>query len=83
MKYLVLTRRTPQFRDDLLGDHYAFLDGLRRAGHLECAGPFTDRSGGAYLLIANSLDEAKHRALADPLHVQGCSNLEILEWDAR
>lgn len=83
MKYLVLTRRTPQFRDAVLGDHYAFLDGLRRAGHLECAGPFTDRSGGAYLLVADSLDEAKRHALADPLHIQGCSQFEILEWDAK
>jgi len=82
MKYLVLSRRAPEFRSEVLGEHYAFLDRLRDAGRLECAGPFTDRSGGAYILIASSLTEAKCFALKDPLHVQGCSHLEVFEWNA-
>ena len=81
MKYLVLSRRTPEFRGEVLGEHYAFLDRLRDAGRLECAGPFTDQSGGAYILIAASLDEAKQFAFKDPLHTQGCSQLDVFEWN--
>lgn len=82
MKYLVITRRTPAFRSDILPEHYAFLEGLRGAGLLECAGPFMDRSGGAYVLSAAGFDQARLLALSDPLHVAGCSTCEVFEWDA-
>lgn len=83
MKYLVLTFRTERFRTDVLDAHYAFLDRLRQAGRLEIAGPFTDRSGGAYLLHADNLEEAKALAFADPVHVEGCSALTVYEWNAK
>jgi uncharacterized protein YciI len=83
LKYLVLTFRTPRFRADVLDAHYAFLDRLRQAGRLEIAGPFTDRSGGAYLLHADNIEEAKALAFSDPVHVEGCSALSVYEWDAK
>lgn len=83
MKYLVLSRRTSQFCKEVLSDHYAFLERLRETGQLECAGPFTDRSGGAYLLVARSLRDARRLALADPLHIKACSDLEVFEWDVQ
>jgi uncharacterized protein YciI len=49
MKYLVLTLRKPHFDDSVIPAHYAFLQSLRDRGILEQAGPFTDRSGGAYV----------------------------------
>lgn len=79
----MLTIRTPRFRTDILDAHYAFLDRLRQAGRLEIAGPFTDRSGGAYLLRADNIEEAEALAFADPLHVEGCSALRVNEWDAK
>jgi uncharacterized protein YciI len=82
MKYLVITRRTPRFRTEVLQEHYAFLADLRIRRQLETSGPFGDGSGGAYVLIANTLDEARKLAFSDPLHVQHCSVLEILEWRA-
>ncbi|MBC6982068.1 YciI family protein [Caulobacter sp. 17J80-11] len=83
MKYLVLTVRRPAFRDDVRDAHYAFLDRLRAAGALVAAGPFTDRSGGAYVLTADSLDAARELALQDPLHLERCSTVTVHEWDAR
>ncbi len=83
MKYLVLTIRKPEFNADLVPAHYAFLDGLRADGSLEQAGPFTDRSGGAYVIAAQNLDEARRIAERDPLHISNSSAVTVHEWDAR
>lgn len=82
MKYLVLTIRKPSFDDAVRPDHYAFLQSLRERGILEQAGPFTDRSGGAYIIRAGSLEEGEALALQDPLHVRDCSTVTVFEWDA-
>ena len=47
------------------------------------AGPFADRSGGAYLLWADSLEAATAIAHADPLHATGSSELVVHEWSAK
>lgn len=83
MKYLVTTLRASGFREEVLPRHYAFLAELRASGKLEGAGPFTDRSGGAYLLCADSLEEARRIAFADPLHRENCSTVTVREWDVR
>jgi uncharacterized protein YciI len=83
LKYLVMTLRTPDFRDEVLPRHYAFLADLRASGKLEGSGPFTDRSGGAYLLRADSLEEARRIADNDPLHRENCSKVTVREWDMR
>ena len=82
MKYLVLTIRKHEFNADFVPAHYAFLDGLRADGSLEQAGPFTDRSGGAYVLTADSLHEAKQVAERDPLHLSNSSAVTVHEWDS-
>ena len=82
-RYLVTLMRTPDFQTDQLEPHRAFLDQLRGQGSLELAGPFTDGSGGAYLLQAESLDAARAIAFADPLYRSGSSRVTVLEWDAR
>jgi uncharacterized protein YciI len=83
VKYLVLTIRKPEFNADFVPAHYAFLDGLRAEGSLEQAGPFTDRSGGAYVIAAQNLDEAWRIAERDPLHISNSSAVTVHEWDAR
>jgi uncharacterized protein YciI len=83
VKYLVLTIRKPEFNADFVPAHYAFLDGLREDGSLEQAGPFTDRSGGAYVVAAQNLDEARRIAERDPLHISNSSAVTVHEWDAR
>ena len=63
-RYLVLTLRRPQFDPAVIAPHYAHLDRLREHGQLELSGPFTDSSGGAYLIRASDLDAAC--AIAQP-----------------
>ena len=63
-------------------EHYAFLDELRERGSLEQSGPFTDRSGGAYVLLADGIEEATQMAARDPLHIHDCSTVTVREWNA-
>ena len=83
MKYLVMTIRRPDFDPDAVPGHYEFLDRLRAEGVLEQAGPFTDRTGGAYVLRAQSLDDARSLAEQDPLKLRNCSTVTVHEWNAR
>lgn len=83
LRYLVTTFRTPQFQPSVIEAHNAFLDGLRQQGKLELAGPFTDKSGGAYVIRATNLDEAKALAFSDPVHTTKSSVLTVYEWNAK
>lgn len=82
-RYLVTTFRTPQFDPSVLDAHYDFIAGLRRQGKLELAGPFTDKSGGAYLILAANMEEAKALAFSDPVHTSKSSLVTVYEWDAK
>jgi uncharacterized protein YciI len=46
-------------------------------------GGFTDKSGGAYVLKAGSLEQAQAIADRDPLAVHGSSTLTVYEWNTR
>ena len=78
-----MTIRRPTFDPDAIPAHYEFLQSLRDQGMLEQAGPFTDSSGGAYVLSAASLDEARDLAEQDPLHLRSCSTVTVREWNAK
>ena len=82
-KYLVTTFRTPRFDPAVIDAHYAFLDELRQSGRLELAGPFTDKSGGAYLITAADLEEAQTIAFRDPVHTSKSSIVTVYEWDVK
>jgi len=82
MKYLVLTIRKPHFDAAFVPAHYEFLRSLRDRGILEQAGPFTDRSGGAYVFQADNLEAAREIAEQDPLHIHDCSEVTVREWNA-
>ncbi|WP_345971002.1 YciI family protein [Sulfurimonas sp. HSL1-6] len=82
-RYLITTFRTPQFDPSVIDAHYAFLDDLRQRGKLELAGPFTDKSGGAYLIKADSLEEAEAIAFSDPVHTSKSSIVTVHEWNAK
>lgn len=81
--YLVLVMRRPQFDPAVVEPHQRFLDELRARQRLERAGPFGDRSGGAYLLRASDIDEALAIAHSDPTHVSGGWDVTVYEWMAR
>lgn len=82
-RYLITTFRTPQFDPSVIEEHYAFLDNLRKNGRLELAGPFSDKSGGAYVVRASNLAEAKAIAFADPVHTSKSSIVTVYEWNAK
>ncbi|MBX9401363.1 YciI family protein [Lysobacter sp. BMK333-48F3] len=81
-RYLVMAMRLPQFDTGQIGPHRDFLDDLRRQGRLELAGGFSDKSGGAYVLRASDIDEARVLAFTDPLHLTGSSRVDVFEWQA-
>lgn len=82
MRYLVMAMRTPEFQDSVIQPHIDYLGQLKKDGLLELKGPFTDKSGGAYLLKAEDLEAAKAMAFNDPLHITGSSQITVFEWDA-
>lgn len=83
-RYLVMAMRRPSFDDAVIAPHLAFLDELRAAGQLEMTGGFSDRIGGAYVLVnIASLDEAQAIAARDPLALTGTSDLTVHEWNTR
>lgn len=81
--YLVMAMRNPGFQVAAGEDHKAFLATLAERGLLDMTGPFTDGTGGAYLLRAADLETATQIAHGDPLHVTGSSTLTVHEWRVR
>ncbi|MDF4004606.1 YciI family protein [Luteibacter sp. PPL552] len=81
--YLVMAMRTPTFQASAGEAHQAFLADLIEQNLLELTGPFTDGTGGAYLLRATDLATATQIAHADPLHTTGSSMLTVHEWRVR
>lgn len=77
-----MAMRTPEFQDSVVQPHMDYLAQLKKDGVLELKGPFTDKSGGAYLLKADNLETAKTIAFSDPLHTTGSSRIIVYEWDA-
>jgi uncharacterized protein YciI len=82
MRYLVMAMRTPRFQQSVIGAHKEYLAQLKEDGVLELAGPFTDKSGGAYIIRAQDLESARAIALNDPIHTSGASEISVYEWDA-
>ena len=78
-----MTMRTPQFQPSVIEAHKDFLESLRRSGNLEMSGPFTDKTGGAYLIRAENFDAAKALAFTDPVHTTKSSVVTVYEWDAK
>lgn len=80
-QYLILAMRTSKFDPSVIAAHRAHLGALKNRGVLEASGPFTDQSGGAYLIHVESLEEARAIAFADPVHLTGSSEITVREWD--
>lgn len=79
-RYLVLLVRRPQCDPAVVPLHRGFLEDLRAQGRNELSGPFGDKSGGAYLLRAESLAEALAIARRDPAHTSGGWDITVHEW---
>ncbi len=82
-RYLVLAMRRASFDTAVVPLHQQFLEDLRARGQLELSGPFGDKSGGAYLLLADDLAQAQTIAHRDPAHTSGGWDITLYEWAAR
>lgn len=82
MRYLILAMRTPQFQQSIIGAHKEYLAQLNSDGLLELAGPFTDKTGGAYVIKVEDLKTAQAIAFSDPIHTSGSSEVSVYEWSA-
>lgn len=78
--FLILTTRTPRFNPDDIARHYEHLDRLQATKQLGLSGAFTDGTGGAYVVTAESLEAARAIAEADPLIASGSSTAAVKEW---
>jgi uncharacterized protein YciI len=82
-RYLVMMFRRTQFDPAVVPLHQQFLADLRAQGRNEMSGPFGDKSGGAYLLLAESMEDALKIAHTDPAHTSGGWDITLYEWNAR
>ncbi|MFC5740688.1 YciI family protein [Dyella tabacisoli] len=82
-RYLILVMRRPQFDPAMVRPHQDFLEGLRAGGRIELSGPFGDKTGGAYLLHADSFEEALAIVHTDPAYISGGWEMTVYEWHAR
>jgi uncharacterized protein YciI len=60
--------------------HVDFLAKMVTDGHIYSRGKFPDGSGGLTIYQAESLDEARKFAEADPYVIHGVRHLELHEW---
>lgn len=79
--FLILTTRTPHFNAENVARHFEHLGRLRATGQLGLSGAFTDATGGAYVITAATMDEARAIAAADPLVTSGSSTATVKEWN--
>ncbi|WP_233841398.1 YciI family protein [Dyella sp. 2HG41-7] len=80
-RYLVMMMRRPQCDPAVVPQHREFLQSLRDDGSLEMTGGFSDKSGGAYLLRAESMDAAREIVHRDPAHTSGGWDVTVYEWN--
>ncbi|GGA36760.1 YciI family protein [Dyella nitratireducens] len=80
-RFLVMLMRKPQLDPAVIPLHQAFLAALREQGRNEMSGGFADKSGGAYLLRAESLEDALEIAHSDPAHTSGGWDVTVYEWN--
>ncbi len=79
--FLVWIEHLPAFTGKSVEAHQQYLMTLQESGVLIANGPFQDRTGGAYILKARSLEEAGRIAERDPMLVDGGSAYKIKEWN--
>jgi hypothetical protein len=60
--------------------HLDYLDRLYKRNKVVMAGPFEDKSGGMVIYRADTFEEAKALAEADPVVAEGARTLELREW---
>lgn len=81
-----LPAKPPEKLQEMLPAHLAYQAEQEAAGKLAFAGPVSDESGemlfgeGMIIYRADSLEEARALAEADPMHASGTRSFEIRRW---
>ncbi len=81
-----LPAKSPDALREMLPSHLAYQADLEAAGKLAFAGPVSDESGenlfgeGMIIYRADSLEEARALAEADPMHKSGTRSFEMRRW---
>jgi uncharacterized protein YciI len=85
MWYLVLSRtlRSDEERDARTQPHLDWLDDLHRNGRALFSGRTADGAYGIYVLLCDSLDEARALAAEDPYHQHGDREAQVIDWTPR
>lgn len=80
--FLFLARGVPDKvpTPDVFAAHGAHLAKLDQEGKLALAGPFLDRFGGAIVLRAANIEEARRIAEEDPMVRGGFETYELIPW---
>ncbi len=79
-KYLVFIERKETFAGNSIPEHRNFIQTLRERQVLITAGGFADQSGGAYLISADTLEEALAIVHQDPMYVENECLYKVKEW---
>jgi uncharacterized protein YciI len=87
---LYMVRSTPvgdvPLLQKTLPAHLEYQAGMEKAGKLVLAGPLSDPTGeqmfgeGLIIYRANSLEQAREYAEADPMHAAGARTFDIRRW---
>lgn len=82
-RYLVVLHRRPTVVPEVVAAHLTYLEGIREQGLLELSGGFSDKSGGAYILRAESMADAQALVDRDPAKTSGSWDITVSEWNAK
>ena len=77
----VLTIIDPDLNARVRPAHLEYLNRLYKENKVVMAGPFTDGKGGMVIYRADSPEEARRLAEADPVVAEGARTLELREWN--
>ncbi|MBI4678193.1 MAG: flavin reductase [Elusimicrobia bacterium] len=81
-RYVITLIRTDKpMTEALVRRHVAHLKDLDRRGRLVLCGPFQDHEGGMVIVRADSLDEARAMAEADPFVREGAETYGLRAWE--
>ena len=85
--YVILSKggATPEQLGAVLAEHLEYMIGLEKRGVLFASGPLTTDAGkpvgdGLTIVRADSVDEAREIASADPFVVNKIRSFEVREW---
>lgn len=81
--YLVMAMRRANLDLALVAPHKQYLAELAAQGRIERTGPFSDGSGGAFVLRAEDMEEARSLIHGDPGYIGGGWDITFYEWQVR